>query len=276
MKSRILPPLESPDAPYAFESRKPGPENREPKYKPSLTPPSWPAESAPETAVERRVARAERLLEDITAREQALATQLKEHCHSVAQLAEERALFDAERINHAKNVKSAEEALTRMREKLALDSQALEERQKGGAGQSHAAENSDAAPLLSRLAKQAADFSSLVQTVSELQRQLDEERAGREERARSQRDQFRQREEALLQRESEADKRIKQLAADGDRLACAQEEFVLAKKENAELQLKLETGEKNLIAREKVLEEKRRDFDERLRNFRESFSKLIE
>src|SRR5687767_1580560 len=102
MKSRILPPIESTDTPYTSDKRRAGEESREltlPEYKTSLTPPSWPTAAASDSA-ERKLARAEMALEDVARREHILATQIKAHRHCALQLAEERALLEAERINH--------------------------------------------------------------------------------------------------------------------------------------------------------------------------------
>jgi hypothetical protein len=317
MKSRIKPPIESPDMPYACHNRKASEEAREltvPQYKTALTPPSWPGEMAPDTAAERKLARAEDLLEEVDRREQMLATQIKAHQHCAAQLAEDRALLEAERVNHAKKVRLTEEALNRMREQLALESQTLDEKSRShqtGADHKddHIAERaasqdpqggeglkrvvnpaSDAAPLLSRLAKQAADFAALADTVTELQRLLAEERAEHEVMARSQMDELHKRQEALAQRESEMDKRINVLNADRQSLARAQEEFATARRETAEWQLKRETIETDLAEREKALalnteklearemalKEEGLAFDERQRKIRAALSSLME
>ena len=133
MKSRTMPPLESPDTPYAASRRKAGEANREPalsQYKTSLTPPNWPTESAPGSAVERKLARVEMVLEDVARREEILAVQVNAHRRSVAELAEERALLEAERTAHAEKVKLAEEAMIRMREELALEKQKVEDQAK--------------------------------------------------------------------------------------------------------------------------------------------------
>jgi hypothetical protein len=316
MKSRIKPPIESPDMPYACHNRKASEEAREltvPQYKTALTPPSWPGGMAPDTAAERKLARAEDLLEEVDRREQMLATQIKAHQHCAAQLAEERALLEAERVNHAKKVRLTEEALNRMREQLALESQTLDEKKRshqtgadhkdehiadGASRNPQSAEElkrvvnpaSDAAPLLSRLAKQAADFAALADTVTELQRQLAEERAEHEVMVRSQMDELHKRQEALAQRESEMDKRINDLNADRQSLARAQEEFAAARRENAEWQLKRETIETDLAEREKALalnteklearemalNEEGLAFDERQRKIRSALSNLME
>jgi chromosome segregation ATPase len=283
MKSRIRPPIESTDAPYTCAKGKSEHDGRElklPHYKTSLTPPSWPTELASE--VERKLAQAEEVLEDVARREQVLAAQVNAHRHWIAELAEERALFDGERKNHAKQVKQAEEALNRMREELALKSQTLELRRQADVDHRPASAPSaapietegswtpqeaqgadgservvgpvpDAVPLLSRLAKQAADFASLAHTVTELQRHLAGERTGHDAMARSQMDELRKREEALVQRESETDKRINELTADRESLARAQEEFAIANRENAERQLKFQATETDLAARENAL-----------------------
>jgi hypothetical protein len=316
MKSRIKPPIESPDMPYACHNRKASEEAREltvPQYKTALTPPSWPGGMAPDTAAERKLARAEDLLEEVDRREQILATQIKAHQHCAAQLAEERALLEAERVNDAKKVRLAEEALNRMREQLALESQTLDEKSRSHqTGANHKDEHiadgvsrnpqgaeevkrvinpaSDAAPLLSRLAKQAADFAALADTVTELQRQLAEERAEHEVMARSRMDELHKRQEAMAQRESEMDKRINDLNADRQSLARAQEEFAAARRENAEWQLKRETIETDLAEREQALalnteklearamalKEEGLAFDDRQRKIRAALSSLME
>src|SRR5829696_3791058 len=128
MKSRTMPPIESSDTPYACSMRNAS-EDRAltpPQYKTSLTPPSWPTGLASDSAAEQKLARAELSLDDVARREQILLVQIKAHRHCTAELAEERALFEAEQANHAKKVKQAEEALIRMRAQLALESQTLE------------------------------------------------------------------------------------------------------------------------------------------------------
>ena len=77
--------------------------------------------------------------------------------------------------------------------------------------------------------------------------------------AKSRADELRQREEALAQRESESGKRIHeatlQLNADRERLTREQADVSALKKENTELQLKLEATEADLAQREKALAE---------------------
>lgn len=277
--------------PYASASRrKAGEANREPalsQYKTSLTPPNWPTELAPGSAVERKLARVEMVLEDVARREEILAVQVNAHRRGVAELAEERALWEAERTAHAEKVKLAEEALIRMREELALERQKVEDQAKSfqaavepgdrhaaadpksaqietnrarplqdrqGAEASERAENSAPAvgELLSRLAKQAGDFAALAGTVMELQRQLTEERTRHEELGAE----LRKRDEALAQRESEAAQQFNaatlQLNADRENLARAQEAVAVTKKDLADLQQKLESTETDLAKREKA------------------------
>lgn len=290
MKSRTMPPIESPDTPYAAASRrKAGEANREPAippYKTSLTPPNWPTELAPGSAVERKLARVEMVLEDVARREEILAAQINAHRRSVAELAEERARWDAQRSAHAEKVKLAEETLIRMREELALERQKVEDQAKrthAGVepGDGHEAADAKAAheansshtpqdypgaqaservenpapevgELLSRLAKQAGDFAVMAGTVMEMQRQLTGERTRHEELG----VELRQRDEALAQRESESAQQLnaatQQLNADRESLARAQEAFAVAKKDHAELQQKLEATEADLGRREKA------------------------
>ena len=65
--------------------------------------------------------RAQAALDEVARREQVLANQVKAHRECIAQLAEERALLEAERNEHTKKVKLAEEVIARMREELTLD-----------------------------------------------------------------------------------------------------------------------------------------------------------
>jgi len=231
------------------------------------------------------LARAEMASEDVARREQILADQVKAHRECVAELAEERALFEAERISHAKNVRLAEEALIRMREKLALGSQELEEKRKSNEADQHetagpgrpqdpqgAVESErvgnpppDAGQFLSRLAKQAADFAALAETVTELQQQLSSERAQHEVTAGSRMKELHEREAALEQCESEANKRINaatlQINGDRENLARSQEELAVAKRELSELLLKLEQQSSELAKREATLEQAGKEAD---------------
>src|SRR5688500_1675528 len=103
MKSRIVRPLESPDEPYMCDKATARARARElslAEYKTSLTPPSWPAEAAADTTADRRLVRTETALDEVARREQVLAMQVKAHRDCVAQLAEERALLEAERNEH--------------------------------------------------------------------------------------------------------------------------------------------------------------------------------
>jgi hypothetical protein len=273
--SRMIRLLESPDTPYSCNKRKARPEEMPTvsQYKTSLTPPSWPSDLQSDVAADRKLARAEAALAEIAQREQVLATQVKAHQSSLAQLAEERALLEAERIEHAKKVKQGEDALARTREQLALESEALEARRKSQAemeaerqaalkaeAEARAAQKpgrsvSDAGELLSQLATQAAEFAALTGTVTSLQHQLAEERTEHAAAAKSAMDELHGREEALAQREAEADKRIgaamAQLDVDLQNLERVKVEFAAAKREHAEWQLKLEATEAEVTKREK-------------------------
>ena len=285
MKSRTKPPIESLDTSYTPNVRaREEKEVTHSQFKISMTPPPWPAELSSDSAVERRLARAEMTLDDVARREQMLSAQVKAHRHCVAELAEERALLEAERRTHAQQVKQAEETLIRMREQLALESQKLEEKRKRdeadqvetagsrspqdpqGAVASGTSPASGAGELFCRLAKQAADFAALTETVKEIQGQFSAERTRHEVTARSQMEQLRERESALAQRESEASKRISaatlQLHGDRETLVRAQEEFVVAKRELAESLLKLEQRSSELAKREATLERAGREADE--------------
>jgi chromosome segregation ATPase len=250
MKSRARPPIESPETSYTPNVRA-----NDDQYKTSLSRPSWPKELPSDATLERKLVRAEMALDDVARREQILAGQVKSHRECVAELAEERALFDAERAAHAKKVKLAEDALFRMREQLALDVAADQENgtegsrtqgAKGAAESEIAGSSAPDAQFLSRLTKQAADFAVLAQTVTELQRQLSEERTRHEETVKTETGKLNEREAALAQRASEASKRFDaatlQLNTDRESLTRAQEEFAVAKKEFAESQLKLEAA----------------------------------
>lgn len=287
MKStRMIRLLESPDTPYSCNKRKAREEEApmESQYKTSLTPPSWPTDLQADVAADRKLARAETAMAEIARREQILATQVKAHHSGVAQLAEERALLEAERIEHAKKVKLADDALARVREQLALEAEALEAKRRSqseadaqreaalradveartaqkpqGADGSGRAGNSapDAGQLLSQLAMQAADFAALTETVTAMQRQLAEERTEHAATTKSTMDELCRREEALAQREAEADKRINaamlQLDSDLQNLETVKAEFTAAKREHAEWQLKLEATEAEVAKREKEL-----------------------
>ena len=280
MKSRVR-PLESPDQPYMSDKVTARARARElslSEYKTSLTPPSWPAEATADATADRKLARAETALDEVARREQVLAMQVKAHRDCVAQLAEERALLDAERNEHAKKVKLAEDALARRREELSLESENLIQQHKSldAARQEAAriatevvrrhAEKSpervghpapDAGKLLPQLAKQAADFAALTETVTRVQQELVQARAEHDATVTTQMDDLRKRGAALAQRESEAEKRINtatlQLDADLQRLERAQMEFAAAERKHAEWQLKLEATELDVAKREKEL-----------------------
>src|SRR5688500_16274966 len=87
--------------------------------KPFGSQPGWGNASVPPWASEP-----ERAMNDVARREQFLAVQLKAHRLCAAQLAEDRARFEAERA--AATARAAEDAAARMREELAAERQAFE------------------------------------------------------------------------------------------------------------------------------------------------------
>src|SRR5688500_4015099 len=228
MKSRVR-PLESPDQPYMSDKLTARARARElslAEYKTSLTPPSWPAEAAADATADRNLARAETALDEVARREQVLAMQVKAQRDCLAQLAEERALLDAERNEHAKKVKLAEDALARNREELSLELKNLtEQRESLDAARQEAARIAtevarrhaekppervrppapDAGKLLPQLAKQAAEFAALTETVTRVQQELARDRAEHDATVTTRMDELRGREASLAQRESEAE-----------------------------------------------------------------------
>src|SRR5688572_2929117 len=252
MKSRILRPIESPDEPYMSDKRKARAQAVElsmAQYKTSLTPPSWPNDSAPDAVADRKLAQAETALDEVTQREQTLANQIKAHRQCVAQLAEERALLDAERIEHEKKVKLTEDTLLRTRDELALESEKLaRQRESLDAAKQESARlateaglrkaDRDANQFLPQLAKQAADLAALTETVAKVQQKLAQARAEHDATAKTRMEELGKREEALAQRESEAEKRFNTTTAqhetDLQSLERAQTEFAAAKKQHAE------------------------------------------
>jgi chromosome segregation ATPase len=203
-------------------------------------------------AAQRQHAETEKALNDVIRREHILAVQLKAHRHCAAQLAEERARFEAERA--ASTAHAADEALAQAREELERERVAfvrwtkneaaeLERRKEVLARREAEIENArtqlererqrnaslpapevvagrvaepdaDTHRILEDLARRAVDFAALVEAVTHTRRKLDEARSGHEAMVQRHLEEMREREDGVAARESAAAGKIQAAEAE--------------------------------------------------------------
>lgn len=273
--------------------------------KPSVAVPDTEADAI----AQRRHDESEKALNDVIRREQILAVQLKAHRHCAAQLADERARFEAERA--ASTAHAADEALARAREELTLERQAFArwtksesaeldrrkevlarreaeienartqveaERQRSvnlpaaqGSSSGLAEPGADTYRLLADMAKRAVDFAAMVEAVTHTQRKLDEARSGHEAMVARHLEEMGEREAGLAERETAAAGRIHAAEVQLD----AQRQLVVqAQQELAAREAKLAASQRVVEAAEARLANQERAQRENVDKFAQEAARL--